>query len=106
MDGPACRRTCGCGPGGSTGVADGQINADPDVFFASVITSGSFTSDPRIRYDRLSGRWILTIIDVATPKAAEVLKKAQENDDTEHKMYPFIEKFKSMKEAVAKFGRI
>ena len=51
----------------TTGLADNVMNADPDVFFASVITSGSFTSDPRIRYDRLSGRWILAIIDVATP---------------------------------------
>lgn len=39
-------------------------------------------------------------------KAADVLKKAQELDNTEHSMYPFIEKFKSIKEAVAKFGRI
>jgi 4-hydroxy-4-methyl-2-oxoglutarate aldolase len=39
-------------------------------------------------------------------KAAEVLKKAQDLDDTEHKMYPFIEKFRSIKEAVEKFGRI
>jgi 4-hydroxy-4-methyl-2-oxoglutarate aldolase len=46
------------------------------------------------------------VVVVPRAKAAEVLKKAQENDDTEHKMYPFIEKFKSMKEAVAKFGRI
>jgi 4-hydroxy-4-methyl-2-oxoglutarate aldolase len=38
--------------------------------------------------------------------AAEVLKKAQDLDNTEHTMYPFIEKFKSIKEAVAKFGRI
>ncbi len=38
--------------------------------------------------------------------AAEVLKKAQELDDTEHRMIPFIEKFRSIKEAVAKFGRI
>lgn len=43
---------------------------------------------------------------VPRAKAAEVLKRAQELDDTEHKMYPFIEKFKSIKEAVAKFGRI
>jgi regulator of RNase E activity RraA len=43
---------------------------------------------------------------VPRAKAAEVLKRAQELDDTEHRMYPFIEKFKSMKEAVAKFGRI
>jgi regulator of RNase E activity RraA len=39
-------------------------------------------------------------------RAAEVLKKSQELDDTEHRMLPFIEKFKSIKEAVAKFGRI
>ena len=38
--------------------------------------------------------------------AAEVLKKAQQFDNTEHSMLPFIEKYKSMKEAVAKFGRI
>jgi regulator of RNase E activity RraA len=43
---------------------------------------------------------------VPRDKAAEVLKKAQELDDTEHRMYPFIEKFKSIREAVAKFGRI
>jgi regulator of RNase E activity RraA len=43
---------------------------------------------------------------VPRAKAAEVLKKAQELDDTEHRMYPFIEKFRSIKEAVEKFGRI
>jgi hypothetical protein len=51
----------------STGVADGVINANPDVFFHSVLTppaNNNFTSDPRIRYDRLSGRWFITIIDV------------------------------------------
>ncbi|MGB5065411.1 MAG: DUF11 domain-containing protein, partial [Candidatus Competibacter sp.] len=52
------------------GAADGVLNADPDVFFASVMTpmGGSvvfnFTSDPQIRYDRFTARWILTIIDV------------------------------------------
>jgi 4-hydroxy-4-methyl-2-oxoglutarate aldolase len=39
-------------------------------------------------------------------KAAEVLKKAQALDDTEHSMLPFIEKYRSIKEAVARFGRI
>jgi regulator of RNase E activity RraA len=38
--------------------------------------------------------------------AADVLKKAQDLDNTEHAMIPFIEKFRSIKEAVAKFGRI
>ena len=43
---------------------------------------------------------------VPRARAAEVLKKAQELDDTEHRTLPFIEKFRSIKEAVAKFGRI
>jgi 4-hydroxy-4-methyl-2-oxoglutarate aldolase len=38
--------------------------------------------------------------------AADVLKKAQDLDNTEHSMIPFIEKYRSIKEAVAKFGRI
>ncbi|MEO8503891.1 MAG: hypothetical protein ABI609_08355 [Acidobacteriota bacterium] len=52
------------------GVADGVINADPDVFFASVSTpvGGAvlldFTSDPQIRYDRFTARWYMSIIDV------------------------------------------
>jgi len=50
----------------TTGLADGVLNADPDVFFSSVV-NGSFTSDPRIRYDRLTGRWFLVIINVSTP---------------------------------------
>ena len=50
----------------TTGVADGVINADPDTFFSSVMTpvAINFTSDPQIRYDRLTKRWILSIIDV------------------------------------------
>jgi hypothetical protein len=51
----------------ATGVADGVINASPDVFFQPVMTpptATNFTSDPRIRYDRLTARWIMTIIDV------------------------------------------
>jgi len=43
---------------------------------------------------------------VPRERAAEVLKRAQELDHTEHSMYPFIEKFRSIREAVAKFGRI
>ena len=51
----------------STGIADGVLNANPDVFFNSVLTpptATNFTSDPNVRYDRLTGRWFLTIIDV------------------------------------------
>ena len=50
----------------TTGVFDGVLNSTTDVFFTSV-RSGSGTSDPMIRYDRLSGRWFVTIINVSTP---------------------------------------
>jgi 4-hydroxy-4-methyl-2-oxoglutarate aldolase len=43
---------------------------------------------------------------VPRARATDVLKKAQDLDNTEHSMLPFIEKFRSIKEAVAKFGRI
>ncbi len=46
------------------------------------------------------------VVVIPIEKAAEILKKAQELDYTEHAMYPFIERFKSLKEAIAKFGRI
>ena len=51
----------------NTGAADGVLDVDTDVFFASVMTppvTNNFTSDPRIRYDRLSGRWFIIMIDV------------------------------------------
>jgi 4-hydroxy-4-methyl-2-oxoglutarate aldolase len=45
---------------------------------------------------------------VVVPKAhaTDVIKKAQDLEYQEHSTIPFIEKFKSIKEAVAKFGRI
>jgi regulator of RNase E activity RraA len=60
---------------------------------------------------RVNGGDIITadedgIAVVPKAKAADILKKAQDLDDTEHRMIPFIEKFRSIKEAVAKFGRI
>jgi hypothetical protein len=51
----------------ATGVADGFLDVDTDFFFSSVMTppvNDNFTSDPRIRYDRLSGRWFIIMIDV------------------------------------------
>jgi hypothetical protein len=35
-----------------------------------------------------------------------VLRKSQELDDTDDRMLPFIEKFRSINEAVKQFGRI
>lgn len=46
------------------------------------------------------------VVVVPRERAAEVLKKAQQLDESEHSMYPFIEKHKSIREAVAKFGRL
>ncbi|MFL6354732.1 MAG: RraA family protein [Bryobacteraceae bacterium] len=46
------------------------------------------------------------VVVVPRERAAEVLKKAQQLDDSEHSMYPFIERYKSIREAVAKFGRL
>jgi hypothetical protein len=48
----------------------GALNVDPDVFFSSVLTplgggiTTVFTSDPRVRYDRLTQKWFIIIIDV------------------------------------------
>ncbi len=39
-------------------------------------------------------------------KAEAVLRKAQELENTEHSMIPFIEKYRSISEAVDQFGRI
>jgi len=50
----------------STGAADGVLNATMDSFFGSV-RSGISTSDPRVRYDRLAGRWFVIMINVSTP---------------------------------------
>jgi hypothetical protein len=48
------------------GVADGALDTTTDNFFSSVL-GGSSTSDPRVRFDRLSGHWFITIITVNTP---------------------------------------
>mgnify|MGYP003326127722 FL=1 len=50
----------------TTGVADGVLNATTNAFF-STVRNASGTSDPMIRYDRLSNRWFCSIINVATP---------------------------------------
>jgi 4-hydroxy-4-methyl-2-oxoglutarate aldolase len=46
------------------------------------------------------------VVVVPIEKAQEVLKKAQQLDDTEHSTLPLIEKLRSIREAVAKYGRI
>jgi 4-hydroxy-4-methyl-2-oxoglutarate aldolase len=46
------------------------------------------------------------VVVVPIEKAHDILKRAQQLDDTEHSMLPYIEKYRSLREAVAKFGRI
>ena len=53
----------------TTGIADGNLDINSDVFFASVLTTPSaggfnFTTDPQIRFDRLSDRWFIVMLDV------------------------------------------
>lgn len=46
------------------------------------------------------------VVIVPKQDAPEVLIRAQALDNSEHSMYPFIEKFHSIAEAVKRFGRI
>jgi regulator of RNase E activity RraA len=46
------------------------------------------------------------VVVVPREHAAEILVRAEQLDNSEHSMYPFIEKFHSITEAVKQFGRI
>ncbi len=46
------------------------------------------------------------VVVVPRAHAAEILIRAQQLDNSEHSMYPYIEKFHSIVEAVKQFGRI
>jgi len=46
------------------------------------------------------------VVVVPRAKAAEILALALDMDNKEHSMYPVIEKFKSLQEAVKQFGRL
>ncbi len=46
------------------------------------------------------------VVVVPRAKAAQILIQAQKLDFSEHSMYPFLEKFHSIVEAVKQFGRI
>jgi regulator of RNase E activity RraA len=46
------------------------------------------------------------VVSVPKDRAGEVLKRAQEIDERETKMVPFIKQYKSLSEVVKKFNRI
>jgi hypothetical protein len=57
----------------STGNADGVLDADTDTFFDSV-RNGQPTAYPRVRFDRISGRWIVTVMNFnVTPASNRIL---------------------------------
>ncbi len=46
------------------------------------------------------------VVVVPRVRASEILARAQKLDFEEHSMYPYIEEYKSIQEAVKKFGRL
>jgi len=46
------------------------------------------------------------VVRVPQERAQEVLKAAQEIDDRESKMVPYIQKFRSLRKAIEVFNRI
>ncbi len=63
-----------------SGVADGILDIDPNAFFSSIMTQPdsnqiTFTSDPNVKYDRLTGKWFFTIIDVTLNNSNGALAK-------------------------------
>lgn len=50
-----------------SGAADGVLDTSLDGFFASVVGTGVATT-PRVRYDRLSGRWLVTATGRSRPQ--------------------------------------
>jgi hypothetical protein len=46
------------------------------------------------------------VVVVPAENTAELLKKAQRLHESEHNRLPYIEKYKSIREAVAEFGRL
>lgn len=49
-----------------TGTADGVLDTNIDTFFDTV-RNGQLTTNPRVRYDRGTGRWFVTMVNVALP---------------------------------------
>jgi hypothetical protein len=50
----------------------GALDDDLSDFFSSVISADSFATDPRVRYDPLSGKWFVAAIDANFTEASPV----------------------------------
>ena len=62
----------------STGAADGVLNTSLDSFFNSV-RNGIRTTDPRVKYDRITGRWFVICINVDQPGPNRLLLAVSSN---------------------------
>jgi hypothetical protein len=60
------------------GATDGALEMTTNAFFESV-RAGEPTADPRVRYDRLSGRWFITMRTVSIPPASNRMVLAVSN---------------------------
>jgi len=58
----------------------GPLNADTDTFFSSVTANS--TTDPRVRFDRLTGRWFVIMIDIPHSKKNNTVMIAVSSGDT------------------------
>ncbi len=60
----------------ATGQPDGVLNASTGSFFGSVLPTGAFTGDPRIRYDRLTNNWFVIMLGIPSGYVPDVLMVA------------------------------
>ena len=44
-----------------------EFDFDPDTFFDATIRNNDLTTDPRVRYDRFSGRWFIAYVTIGIP---------------------------------------
>lgn len=68
----------------------GGLNSDLDVFFTSVL-NGSQTSDPHIRYDRLSGRWFVVAINLQTAPNRVMIARSSGSTITNTSSFTFFQ---------------
>jgi hypothetical protein len=72
-----------------TGVADGALNATTDVFFTTA-RGASGTSDPRVRYDRLSRRWFIVMINTASTSNVVMIAYSSGSTITSTASFTFV----------------
>ncbi len=64
----------------ATGEPDPTLNTTPNAFFASVNPDNWRVGDPRVRFDRLSGRWFLLAATFPSPLGANRILVAVSDD--------------------------